>query len=145
MMTSIYHLRRSEKEFSDTDEIDRFLTKQELFTLAMCDGELPYLVTMDYVFDFETRCFYFHCAFKGRKVDILSKNDHIWGQVIEDLGYIPGECNHGYISLQFSGNVEFLTDQEEKRHALTLMIAVSKPEEKGVMTKVIVNLINKKN
>ena len=29
--------------------------------------------------------------------------------------------------------------------ALTLMIAVSKPEEKGVMTKVIVNLINKKN
>ena len=29
--------------------------------------------------------------------------------------------------------------------ALTLMIAVSKPEEKGIMTKVIVNLINKKN
>jgi len=29
--------------------------------------------------------------------------------------------------------------------ALTLMIAISKPEEKGVMTKVIVNLINKKN
>lgn len=29
--------------------------------------------------------------------------------------------------------------------ALTLMIAVSKPEEKGVMTKVIVNLINKRN
>jgi len=29
--------------------------------------------------------------------------------------------------------------------ALTLMIAESKPEEKEVMTKVIVNLINKKN
>ncbi len=29
--------------------------------------------------------------------------------------------------------------------ALTLMIAVSRPEEKGIMTKVIVNLINKKN
>lgn len=29
--------------------------------------------------------------------------------------------------------------------ALTLMIAVSKPEEKDTMTKVIVNLINKKN
>lgn len=29
--------------------------------------------------------------------------------------------------------------------ALTLMIAVSKPEEKEIMTKVIVNLINRKN
>ena len=29
--------------------------------------------------------------------------------------------------------------------ALTLMIAVSKPDEKDVMIKVIVNLINKKN
>ena len=29
--------------------------------------------------------------------------------------------------------------------ALTLMIAVSKPDEKGVMTKVVVNLINKDN
>jgi hypothetical protein len=29
--------------------------------------------------------------------------------------------------------------------ALTLMIAVSSPDEKGTMTKVIVNLINKNN
>lgn len=29
--------------------------------------------------------------------------------------------------------------------ALTLMIAVSKPEEKDTITKIIVNLINKKN
>ncbi len=121
-MPSIYHLRRSEKEIRDPDEIDRFLKKQELFTLAMCDGELPYLVTMDYAFDFETRCFYFHCASKGRKIDILKKNAHIWGQIVEDLGYIPGECNHGYISLQFSGNVGFLTDEAEKHHALDLLI-----------------------
>ena len=121
-MPSIYHLRRSEKELSDPDEIDRFLRKQELFTLAMCDGELPYLVTMDYVFDFETRCFYFHCASKGRKIDILSKNAHIWGQIVEDLGYIPGECNHGYISVHFSGEVELLVDEVEKHHALTLLI-----------------------
>jgi len=29
--------------------------------------------------------------------------------------------------------------------ALTLMIAVSRPEEKEIMTKVVVNLINRKN
>jgi hypothetical protein len=29
--------------------------------------------------------------------------------------------------------------------ALTLMIAVSRPEEKDIMTKVFVNLINRKN
>jgi hypothetical protein len=29
--------------------------------------------------------------------------------------------------------------------ALTLMIAVSRPEEKDIMTKVVVNLINRKN
>ncbi|MHA1522164.1 MAG: pyridoxamine 5'-phosphate oxidase family protein [Promethearchaeota archaeon] len=121
-MSSNYHLRRSEKEFSDPDEINHFLKKQELFTLAMNDGDFPYLVTMDYVFDFESRCFYFHCSSKGRKLDILRKNAHIWGQIVEDLGYIPGECNHGYISLQFNGKVEFIDDEAEKRHALTLMI-----------------------
>lgn len=48
-------------------------------------------------------------------------------------------------------NVLLFTETGQKRIAdnalvaLTLMIAVSKPEEKDIMIKVIVNLINKNN
>ena len=57
-----------------------------------------------------------------------------------------------FLFLYFLERNSILYDQFGKKRiadnalvALTLMIAVSKPEEKGVMTKVIVNLINKRN
>lgn len=57
-----------------------------------------------------------------------------------------------FLFLYFLERNSILYDQFGKKRiadnalvALTLMIAISKPEEKGVMIKVIVNLINKKN
>lgn len=121
-MKQDYHLRRSEKKIEDSEEIATLLRDQELFTLAMCNGNSPYLVSMDYVFDFTRNCFYFHCAQVGKKMDFLSSQPSIWGQILEDLGYIPGKCDHGYRSLQFTGEVVFIEDLSEKREALNLMI-----------------------
>lgn len=57
-----------------------------------------------------------------------------------------------FLFLYFLGRNGILLDNHGRKRiadnalvALTLMIAVSKPEEKEIMTKVIVNLINKKN
>ncbi len=57
-----------------------------------------------------------------------------------------------FLFLFFLENNGILYDENQNKRiadntlvALTLMIAVSKPEEKDIMTKVIVNLINKKN
>lgn len=117
-----YHNRRPEQVIADQDELVRIIRSAQYMTLAMCKENEPYIVTMNYAFDQRRNCFYFHCAPKGKKVDYLEANPTIWGQVIHDEGYVQGECDHAYRSVQFKGRVEFITDLAEKRYALHLMM-----------------------
>ena len=41
----------------------------------------------------------------------------VWGQVVEDRGYLPGQCSHAYRSVMFEARAEFVADLEEKRRA----------------------------
>jgi len=117
-----YHMRRADKAMKGEAEMLELVRSQRLLTLAMCaDGE-PYLVTVDYGFDEGARTFYFHCAREGKKLDILRANPVVWGQVVEDLGYVDGECEHAYRSVHFRGRAEVLADEGAKRDALRLMM-----------------------
>jgi len=123
-----YHMRRQDKAITDPSELEAVLVGQKLVTLAMCrDGE-PYLVTMDYGYDPAEGALYFHCADAGKKLEFLRANPRVWGQVVEDLGYIAGECDHAYRSVHFSGRVELLGDPNDKRAALHLMMRKFEPE-----------------
>ena len=51
---------------------------------------------------------------------------------MEDLGYVQGECDHKYRTVQFKGKAELVTDLKEKRKALNIMIDRLEDEpEKG--------------
>jgi uncharacterized protein len=117
-----YHQRRPEKTITDEGEILDIIDGQAFMTLAMSKDNEPYLVTVNYAFDAAQRCFYFHCAPTGKKLDFLRANPLVWGQVIEDRGYLDGECNHAFASVYFRGHVTFLETEEEKRRALGAMI-----------------------
>ncbi len=117
-----YHLRHPEQEIADRATLLEILAGQRTMALAMChDGE-PYLVTVNYAFDPTHDCFYFHAAPEGKKIDYLKANPLVWGQVVEDRGYLDGRCDHAYRSVHFRGRAEFLEDAEEKRQALALLI-----------------------
>ncbi|TET21493.1 MAG: hypothetical protein E3J78_03970 [Candidatus Cloacimonadota bacterium] len=117
-----YQMRNSEKEIKNTDEINEIIRTQKYVTLAMCkDGE-PYLVTVNHAYDENENCIYFHCARVGKKIDFLKANPIVWGQVLEDSGYIQGKCSHVYRTIHFRGEVRFLEDLEEKRKALGVLI-----------------------
>ncbi len=117
-----YHLRRSDKALEDKAELVRILRGQKHVTLALCADNEPYLVTMNHGYDEAEHCLYFHCAPTGKKVDLIRANPQIWGQALEDGGYLDGECDHAYRTVQFQGRAEFVTDMAEKRRALALMI-----------------------
>lgn len=117
-----YHIRRVERAIEDRQELMRVLRKGTHVTLALTKADEPYLVTVNYSFDESDMCVYFHCAASGKKLDILRSNPNVWGQVLEDLGYIQGECDHAYRTVQFSGKAEFPSDLGVKRRALELMI-----------------------
>ncbi len=117
-----YHLRRHDKEFKEQSALDRILRSTRYITLSMCMDDEPYLVTLNHGFDQERGCLYFHCAPKGKKLDILRANPRVWGMAVEDLGYLDGKCDHAYRSVMFGGSVFFLSEVEEKRRALEIMI-----------------------
>src|SRR4030042_1654609 len=117
-----YHMRRRERAIGSRKKMLDLIEQQEHMTIAMCKAGRPYLVTINYSFDRKTKCLFFHCAPKGTKVDYLKANPHIWGQVIQDNGYIQSKCDYAYKTVMFSGTVEFVRDVAEKRRALDLMI-----------------------
>lgn len=117
-----YHLRRAEKAITDPAEMWAIIAEQKVMTLAMCKDNVPYLVTVNYGYDQAAGCLYFHCAAEGKKMDYLRANPAVWGQIVEDNGYLDGKCDHAFRSVQFQGRVTFIEDVEDKRRALSLMI-----------------------
>jgi nitroimidazol reductase NimA-like FMN-containing flavoprotein (pyridoxamine 5'-phosphate oxidase superfamily) len=117
-----YHLRRKDKAIVDRKRMLDFLESQKLVTVALSKDGKPYLFTADYGFDRKSKSIFIHCAKKGKKVDYIESNPVVWGQVMEDLGYVQGDCSHHYRTVQFKGKAGFVTDLEEKRTALNLMI-----------------------
>lgn len=99
----------------------------------MSVNDEPYLATLSHGFDEENYCIYFHCAQEGKKIDILKKNNIVWGQALDDEGYVEGACDHLYATAEFRGRVIFLKEKEEKRHALEVMIHALEPNPTKVI------------
>ncbi len=134
---SSYHLRRAEKAITDEAELFAIIRGQQYVTLALCRENEPYLVTLNYGFDAEARCLYFHCATEGKKMDFLRANPVVWGQILEDNGYLPGQCTHAFRCVEFRGSVAFLETNTEKRLALTVMIEQLEPDPEPVKARTL--------
>ena len=115
-------MRRDDRSMSKRSELLEVIDKQRHMTIAMAKDNNPYLATVNYAFDERSNCFFFHCAGVGKKVDYLRSNSGVWGQILDDLGYIEGECDHGYRTVQFRGSAKLIVHKAEKRKALNLMI-----------------------
>ena len=124
-------MRRKEKAIEDIGELKHILESVKHITIAMCQDNEPYLVTLSHGYDPQEHCIFFHCTSEGKKIDILNENPIVWGQALVDEGYIQGACDHLYATVQFRGKVRFLEDFDDKKAALENMISKldNKPEE----------------
>jgi len=126
--SSRYHPLRIEKKIADRKELLAIIRGRQFLTLAMSRDNEPYLVTLNYAFSEKEECFYVHCANAGKKLDMLHANPRVWGQVIEDRGYLKGKCTHAYRAVMFEGMAEFIESPEEKRRAFEMMIERFEPD-----------------
>ena len=117
-----YHQRLPDKKIEDRGEILEIIEGQRLMTLAMCRDSNPYLVTVNFAFDAEFDRFYFHAASTGKKMDYILSNPNVWGQVLEDRGYVEGSCEHLFRTVMFKGAASVLEDVEDILRAFTLLI-----------------------
>jgi len=118
-----YHLNNHiERELSNPEEIKSIFRHGKYATIAMCRSNEPYVVTLSYGYDAARQCLYFHAANKGLKLDFLKSNPDVCGTIIEDGGYIHGECGHNYKSLVFRGEMKVVEDMNEMKHGMEVLL-----------------------
>ena len=116
-----FHVRRKDREITDSDALKKVLKSTKYVTLALCMDNEPYLVSLSHGYDGAQNCLYFHCAPEGKKLVYLEANNKVWGQAVLDYG-VTDECDYAYTSVHFSGKITLIEDLNEKRRAIEVMI-----------------------
>nr|WP_319373982.1 pyridoxamine 5'-phosphate oxidase family protein [uncultured Methanobacterium sp.] len=118
-------MRRSDKEIKDPQILSEILNQSEVCRIALCDGEKPYLVPMNFAYS-ENRL-YLHSATSGRKINILKENNNICFQMDIKTQMVKSEnpCNWGmkYLSVIGSGKAHLIDDISGKKEALDIIMA----------------------
>lgn len=121
-MRQPYHLRRTDREITDREEILSILKRGRFATFALSDPDGPYVVTLSYGLDASANTLYFHVAHVGRKMDIITTDPRACGTVVIDGGYNQGECEHPFESVVMEGSFRVLMEAGEKLRAITALI-----------------------
>lgn len=117
-------MRRKDKEIKDAGEIEEILRKAQVIRIAMCDNSTPYCVPMS--FGYCNGSIYLHSAKKGRKLEILRANNLVCFEADVDVQLIRGgkpcDWTMSYKSVIGMAEAHFVTDEEEKRKALSCIV-----------------------
>jgi len=113
-------MRRKEKAITDPAAIQAIVQAAKVCRLAMCGPEGPYVVPL--CFGYRQGAFFFHCAAKGHKLDLLDADPRVCLELEGDVALQTAEkpCDWGmtFRSVIAFGSVRRLTDPDEKRAAL---------------------------
>ena len=116
-------MRRKDRQVEDASKIMDILQKADVCRLAMCDDNVPYIVTMNFGFGKDgLASLYFHSAGEGKKINILKKNNLVCFQAdIEHEFFLHSTscgCSMKYQSVVGMGRISFVNDLSEKIEAL---------------------------
>ena len=117
-------MRRAEREIKDRSTIEEILRRATVCRLAVCDGNVPYVVPLS--FGYRDNRLYFHSAPEGRKMETIKANPHVCFEVDVDHEIVPGEIPCGwtvrYRSVIGFGKARLLEDVAQKKRALDIIL-----------------------
>ncbi|MDE7277746.1 MAG: pyridoxamine 5'-phosphate oxidase family protein [Lachnospiraceae bacterium] len=123
-------MRRKDREVTDIDEIRNILNACKTASIAMIDGEMPYVVPLSYGYELkgDSLVLYFHCAKEGRKLEVLKRNPKVCFVIFQEGEPLYAEkapCSSGYYysSVIGDGVASLIEDSAGKRYALQKMFA----------------------
>lgn len=129
---------KSNVEIKDKKIIEEILLTMEYGTLAICDGNIPYSVPMNFVYSDDI--IYFHGSKKGKKLDFMNNNPLASFSVVEPYSMIQSyfsskddlacPATHFFKSVCCDGKIEIVEDYDEKVKALALLMEKLQPEGK---------------
>lgn len=121
-------MRRKNMEIHDPEVIRGILQASDCCHVAFNDGEFPYIVTMNYGYEFDGEhiTLYFHCARQGKKLDVMRVDNHVCFSMDCAHEYIKHDphmhCTCNYESLVGYGAMEEVTDAEEYAKGVHLLL-----------------------
>lgn len=117
-------VRYKSRECLDQEKIERFLKQARLGYLGLVDGNLPYVVPLNYVWT-EGKL-YIHGAGDGRRNQVMRDNPEVCFTVCEEYGTItdpvPAKTDTAYMSVMIFGQAEPITDLDEATYVLQELI-----------------------
>jgi uncharacterized protein len=97
-------------------ELERILGEEEVGVLCLADGAEPYGVPLSYAF-LDGRIV-FHCAARGRKLDILRRNDRatfiVYRSPDRTVPHAEGDCSVRFESVFAFGRARIVEDPAER-------------------------------
>ena len=122
-------MRRSDREIREIAELTGILDRSGFATLAFTDGGAPALVPLSFGYRVDAAgrfVFYFHAAQEGRKIDCLKADPRAALSAVGENRIVLAEpaCRSTclYESVMAEGRIAFVTDPDEKRLALDLLM-----------------------
>jgi hypothetical protein len=118
-------VRRGDREIRDREQIDSIIRRCRVCRLGLSDEGQPYVVPL--CFGYDGAALYFHCSPKGRKLDILRRNNKVCVEfdLVEGMVEADQGCDWGirYQSAIGFGTAEVVEGIAEKQAALGLLMA----------------------
>ncbi|KYC45374.1 MAG: Pyridoxamine 5'-phosphate oxidase [Candidatus Methanofastidiosum methylothiophilum] len=118
-------MNRSDREITNLNQIEEILAKANILRVALCENNLPYVIPVN--FGYKEKSIYIHCAKKGKKIDILTRNNNVSFEVDIDTELVGAEnacgCSMKYKSVVGFGKAYFILDSKEKKQALDIIMA----------------------
>jgi nitroimidazol reductase NimA-like FMN-containing flavoprotein (pyridoxamine 5'-phosphate oxidase superfamily) len=120
-------MRRIDRKINNKEGIEAIIKKADVCRIALVDGELPYIVTLNFGYKSGTPAvLYFHCANTGRKLDIIEKNNTACFQMDVDHELVETKKACGYTmnfkSIVGYGKIYKVTDKNEKIEGLNYLM-----------------------
>lgn len=128
-------MTRRERQITDPATVCHILDMSKIVHVGMVDGDMPYVVPMNYGYTLEGEklTLYLHGARRGRKLDILRAAPKVFFEMECDVQPFTGAvaCKYGmvYKSLMGWGKAVIVEDVAEKQRSLTLLMQTQTGED----------------
>jgi len=121
---------KKNREITDPSEMEQILNQGEIISVAMCQGDQPYVLPFNY--GFLNGLIYIHSLRKGFKLDVLAQNPKVSFNVVTDVQLLPADrpqdCSVAYSSVVGFGRVRMVDDPVEKLAALEAVMVQYYPK-----------------
>lgn len=121
-------MRRSDREITDKNRIEEFISKEQILRVAFHDNGDIYIVPVNYgyLFEYDKYSFYFHGAKAGRKYELSKSGPTVGFEIDGEYKLLESEnaCDFSaaFQSVIGTGVLHLVENREEKRKGLNAIM-----------------------